>query len=78
MSLFDGIMSPLGKEHCTIYYLLGVLMFFFAVISLVTGLLNLFDKKSRQQGYLFLVNSVTMFFTYYLYRIIHSICIKTL
>tara|TARA_B100001093_G_scaffold314128_1_gene299733 strand:+ start:1021 stop:1257 length:237 start_codon:yes stop_codon:yes gene_type:complete len=78
MAIFDSIMSPLGKENCMIYYFLGIFVFVYALITLLTGLVKVFDKKSRGMGVVLLLNSVSMFITYYLTRIMYSICIKAL
>ncbi len=78
MNFLDSLMAPLGREHCTVYYILGLVTLFFAVISVVNGLFNMFDKKNKKTGLLFIANSLTMFFMYYLYRIVYSICIKAL
>ena len=78
MNFLDSLMAPLGREHCTVYYILGLVTLFFAVISLVNGLFNMFDTKNKKTCLLFIANSLTMFFMYYLYRIVYSICIKAL
>ena len=78
MNFFDNLMAPLGKEHCLIYYYLGIFILLFSSVHLILGVIKLFDKKNRQMGILFIINSLYGFFSYYLYRIIYSICIKTL
>lgn len=75
---FDTIMSPLGKENCSIYYFLGIFIFIYAFITLVTALIKLINKNSRQTGFILLLNSISMFISYYLTRIMYSICIKSL
>lgn len=76
MNVLDNLMSPLGKNHCMILYYLGLIQFFGALIVLVTGLVKLFDKKGN--GGLIILNSLMMFFVYYLYRIAYSMCAKSL
>jgi len=78
MAFLESLMAPLGKEHCTVYYFLGLVTLFFAVLAVINGVFHLLDKKSRQTGLFLILNSLTMFFMYYLYRIVYSICIKTL
>jgi len=78
MNFFDSLMAPLGNQHCAILYYLGVIEFVLASILLVTGVFNLFDKKTRKQGGVLLINSFVMFFVYYIYRIIYSMCVKSL
>ena len=78
MNFFDDLMSPLGKDHCMIFYYIGLLNFIFAVIALITGVMYLFNKKSRDKGVFSFVNSLVLFFMYYLYRIAYSMCIGSL
>jgi uncharacterized membrane-anchored protein len=78
MAFLDSLMAPLGKEHCTVYYVAGLVTLFWAVLALLNGVYQMLDKKSRITGLFLIFNSLTMFFMYYLYRIVYSICIKTL
>jgi len=78
MNFFDSLMAPLGNQHCIILYYLGIIEFILASILLVSGVFNLFDKKTRAQGGVLLMNSFVMFFVYYIYRIIYSMCVKSL
>ncbi len=78
MSVLDGLMSPLGKEHCGVYYAFALIALFFAVTAVVAGVIQCFDKKTRPVGVYLILNSLTMFFTYYLYRIMYSMCDKIL
>lgn len=78
MNIFDQIMSPLGKENCAIYYYLGIFIFIYAIITLLTAIVRMINSKSREIGLMLLLNSVNMFIMYYLTRIMYSICIKAL
>ena len=78
MNFLDNLMAPLGREHCMVYYYLGLFTLFFAVLAVVNGLLNVINKKSRDKRVLLLLISLTLFFMYYLYRITYSICSKSL
>ena len=78
MNVFDSIMSPLGREHCMIFYYIGLVIFFFSVVGLLLGLIKLFNKKSFDMGVLLIINSFGGFFSYYLYRIIYSMCVKSM
>ena len=78
LAFLDSLMSPLGKEHCMVYYVIGLLALFFAVLTVLTGVYKFLNKKSRQTGILLIINSLTMFFMYYIYRIIYSMCSKSL
>lgn len=77
-AFLDSLMAPLGKEHCLVYYVLGLLTLAFAVLALVNGLFKMMNKKSGNTGLFLILNSLTMFFMYYLYRIVYSICVKAL
>jgi hypothetical protein len=78
MQLFDSLMAPLGKEHCMILYYLGVINIVFALIVLISGLVMLFNKKTRLLSFSYMINAFVLGFLYYLYRIQYSICIKAL
>ena len=78
MNVFDSIMSPLGREHCMIFYYIGLFIFFISLIGLLLGLIKLFNKKTFDIGGLIILNSLAGFFSYYLYRIIYSMCVKSM
>ncbi len=78
MNLFKSLMAPLGKEHCMIYYVFGLLSLFIAVITLVRSLMYLTNKKTNDLGMILLINSLGLFLSYYLYRILYSICSRSL
>ena len=35
MNIFDRLMSPLGKNYCMLFYVMGLLGLFFALIQLI-------------------------------------------
>lgn len=76
MNFLNNVMAPLGKEHCMIMYYLGLINFFLAIFVLVSGLFSLVDSKSRKDGGMLILNSFVMFFMYYIYRILYSMCIR--
>lgn len=78
MNFFNSLMAPLGKEHCMIYYVFGLFSLLIAVITLVRSLMYLTNKKTTDLGMILLVNSLGLFLSYYLYRILYSICSKSL
>tara|TARA_B110000483_G_C17951322_1_gene448387 strand:- start:64 stop:300 length:237 start_codon:yes stop_codon:yes gene_type:complete len=78
MNTFDSIMSPLGREHCMIFYYIGLFVFFVSLIGLLLGLIKLFNKKTFDIGSLIILNSLGGFFSYYLYRIAYSMCVKSM
>ena len=76
MNFLNNLMSPLGKEHCMIMYYLGLINFFLAVFVLVSAIFSLVDSKSRKDGGMLILNSFVMFFMYYIYRILYSMCVR--
>ena len=78
MNVFDSIMSPLGREHCMIFYYIGLFIFFGSLIGILIGIIYLFDKKSRQVGLFSIIQGFLGLFSYYLYRIIYSMCVKSM
>ncbi len=78
MNIFDSIMSPLGREHCMIFYYIGLVIFFSSLIGLLLGLIKLFNKKTFDIGGLIFLNSLGGFLSYYLYRIVYSMCVKSM
>ena len=78
MSLFSDFMSPLGRDSCDLVYYLGIISLIFAVLGLVSGILNLMSNKSKHRTLFLLSQSLYMFLMYYLYRIAYSICSKVL
>ena len=78
MNLFNSLMAPLGKEHCMIYYVFGLFSLLIAIITLVRSLMYLTNKKTNDLGMILLVNSLGLFLSYYLYRILYSICSRSL
>ncbi len=78
MNVFDSIMSPLGREHCMIFYYIGLFIFFVSLVGLLLGFIKLFNKKTFDIGGLIIINSLGGFISYYLYRIIYSMCVKSM
>jgi len=78
MYFFDSIMSPLSKEYCSVYYILGIFLFILGIVYLILSLMYLFNSKTQMYSIVFFSNGITILFTYVLYRIMYSICIKVL
>ncbi len=77
-NFLSNLMSPLGREHCMLFFYIGFLFLFLTMIMVLVGVFNLFDSKTRMTGAMMLVNSISTFFIYYVYRILYSICSKVL
>ena len=76
--MFDSLMKPLGKEHCMIFYIFGLLSLLFALIHLVRGFLSTLNKKTQYMFFENIWKALMSFFIYYLYRINYSICSSAL
>jgi hypothetical protein len=76
--MFDSLMKPLGKEHCLVFYIFGLLSLLSALIYLVRGFLSVLDKKNQNMFFEYVWRALMSFFIYYLYRINYSICSNAL
>ena len=92
MNIFDRLMSPVGKNYCMLFYVMGLLGLFFALIQLIVivrGLLNIFifRKKTAKNlntnaiGLVLGLFSISFFYcliVYFINRISYSMCIASL
>jgi len=62
-----------GQENCLIFYFLAVFSFALSIITLFIGIFS-----SKQQWLAVLLAAVTPFVAYYMYRILFSMCVKSL
>tara|TARA_B110001452_G_C15129244_1_gene393539 strand:+ start:514 stop:759 length:246 start_codon:yes stop_codon:yes gene_type:complete len=80
MNFLDNLMTPLNRDHCSLFYYLGLISLLFAVIALFGLVANLFNRKSMSSG---AVTSLAMsvlsnLVMYYFARIHYSICLAAL
>ena len=92
MNIFDRLMSPVGKNYCMLFYVMGLLGLFFAliqVIVIVRGLLNIFifrrkaakNLNTKATGLILGLFSISFFYcliVYFINRISYSMCIASL
>ena len=92
MNIFDRLMSPLGKDHCMLFYVMGLLGLFFAllnVVIIVRGVLNIFifrrnaakNLNAKAIGLilgLFSISFLYCLILYFINRIGYSMCIASL
>ena len=78
MNIFNSLMAPLGKEHCMVFYIFALFSLFLAVLALVRGFAFFTDKKTSNLGMILMFNSVTLFLGYYIYRVLYSMCSRSL
>ena len=92
MNIFDRLMSPVGKNYCMLFYVMGLLGLFFAliqVIVIVRGVLNLFifrrkavkNLNTKATVLILGLFSISFFYcliVYFINRISYSMCIASL
>jgi len=79
MNFFDNLMSPLSRDYCLIFYVIGLVSLFFALSALVGFVVALFRKNS-QYAILFtlFMSFITNMLLYYISRTHYSICVAAL
>jgi hypothetical protein len=78
MNFLNSLMAPLGKEHCMVFYLFASFSLFLAVLALVRGFAFFTNKKTSNLGMILMFNSITLFLGYYIYRVLYSMCSRSL
>jgi hypothetical protein len=78
MNFFDGLMAPLGKNYCALFYFFGLLSLFLALIAAGGMVMGLFQKKSGLVLFMMFLNVLSNIFMYYVMRIYYSMCIASL
>ena len=78
MNFFDNLMSPLSRDYCLIFYVIGLLSLFFALSALVGFVVGLFRKNSQYAMGAFFMSFITNMLLYYISRTHYSICIAAL
>lgn len=67
------LFTPLERDHCLFFYVLSVLSFALFVITMAVGIFSQ-NKKWK----ILLLASVTPFVSYYVYRLLFSMCTASL
>lgn len=78
MNFFDSLMSPLGKDYCLFFYILGLFYIVLGVLSLGTIVLALVNRKSVYIVLAGIIVSLYTLFAYTLTRLLYSMCLATL
>ena len=78
MNFFDGLMAPLGKNYCALFYFFGLLSLFLALIAAGGMVMALLNKKSGLVLFMMFINVLSNIFMYYVMRIYYSMCISSL
>ena len=77
MNYFFG---PLPREYCLYYYFLAVISALLFVITLLSFTFTIFKSKQIKSGmWLAMLNVlITIFMSYFISRLMYTICIKSL
>ena len=61
-----------------LFYFFGILALVLAIVALVRGLFFFTNKKTSNLGMILIFNSLSLFLGYYVYRILYSMCVRSL
>ena len=78
MNFLDNLMFPLSRDHCMLFYYLGLISLFFAIAALVGFIMGLFRKNSQYAMGAYFMSFLSNMILYYISRIHYSICIAAL
>ena len=78
MSFLDSLMSPLSRDHCMLFYILGLISLLFAVSALIGFTVGLFRKNSQYAMGAYFISFLSNMILYYISRIHYSICVAAL
>lgn len=78
MNLFDNLMAPVARDHCMLFYVIGLLSLFFALVALIGFIVGLFRKNSQYVMGAYFMSFLTNMIMYYFARIYYSICLAAL
>jgi hypothetical protein len=78
MNFFDGLMAPLGKNYCALFYFFGLFSLLLALIAAGGIVVGIFNKKDGFVLFMMFFNMLSNIFMYYVMRIYYSMCIASL
>ena len=78
MNFFDNLMSPLNRNHCMLFYYLGLISLISALIALGGLIMGLFRKNSQYSMGAYFMSFLSNLVMYYFSRILYSICLAAL
>jgi ABC-type Fe3+-siderophore transport system permease subunit len=78
MNFFDSLMAPLNRDHCLLFYILGLFSLASAAIALIAFVIGLFRKNSTYAMVALFGSFISNMIVYYFARIYYSICIAAL
>ena len=75
----NTVFGPISGEYCLYFYYLSILSFFLLAMTLVTGLVSGLQKGKGMYFYLSILgSSATFFISYFVNRLMYSVCSKAL
>ena len=75
----NTLFGPVSGEYCLYFYYLSILSFFLLAMTLVTGLVSGLQKGKGMYFYLSILgSSATFFISYFVNRLMYSVCSKAL
>jgi len=81
MSLHDTFFGPLNKNFCAIFYVFTIISFIGICVTVIGGI-GVFLKKPRLLDYKNTIASILVLFNltlvYFIYRLFHTMCVKSL
>jgi hypothetical protein len=81
--MIEDLMSPLGKDHCKVFNIIGIVFFVLALMTFIGIIYTLvaknINKESRGLFILYgVIEVLLLLFSYYIYRIFYSMCKNSL
>jgi hypothetical protein len=75
----NTLFGPLSGEYCLYFYYLAILSFFLFVVGIGAGVVNGLQKNKGMMFYVYLVGgSLTYLVSYFVNRLMFSVCSKSL
>jgi hypothetical protein len=78
MNFFDSLMSPLGKNFCLYFYVVGLFFLGLVILSLGSVVFALVNGKSAYITFAGIILFLYILFGYTVTRLQYSICLATL
>lgn len=78
--IMANLFGPLSKDYCMYYYFMAVIMAVIFAMTLVSIIIGAFKAKKLSARYFFVAIYALfpVFISYFLSRLMYSICIKAL
>jgi hypothetical protein len=75
----NTLFGPVSGEYCLYFYYLSILSFFLLAMTIVTGVVSGLQKGKGMYFYLSILgSSATFFISYFVNRLMYSVCSKAL